>query len=152
MRIRKTALIVAMFVGAMIAFLPQVLRPVISDPPEGAPPVGAMRTLAISLAAYQAAYGNLPKLLAELGPPPAGSVAGEHSAGLINPLLVSGRNQGYRFAFQSSASRLGGPLDSYTLNADPDSGAYRMHLYSDERGGIHYMRGGPATAASPILK
>lgn len=131
--------------------VPHLFRSAIFDPPGDAPPVGEVRVLNITLTTYRAAYGHFPDSLAELGPPAAGGAVDEHAANLIDSLLASGTKRGYRFVYLPSSARPGGPLDSYTLNADPQTDDHRTHLYSDERGQIHFERGKPASAASRPL-
>jgi hypothetical protein len=110
-----------------------------------------VRVLSITLATYRTEYGHYPSSLIELGPPAAGGAAHEHAAGLIDSLLASGAKQGYRFVYLPSSAQLGGPLDRYTLNADPQTGEHRVHLYSDESGQIRSERGKPASATSRPL-
>ncbi len=136
---------------AVAILVPILFRNVIFDPPGDAPPVGEMRVLNITLTTYRTTYGHFPGSLAELGPPAAGTTAGEHAADLIDSLLASGMKRGYRFVYLPSSARPGGPLDGYNLHGDPQTGERHVHLYSDESGQIRSERGKPASAASRPL-
>lgn len=60
--------------------------------------IAAMRKVASALKSYQAAYGNLPETLEQLGPPGQGGASPE-MAGLLDSGLAKGSAGGYRLRY-----------------------------------------------------
>jgi hypothetical protein len=60
--------------------------------------IAAMRKVASALKSYQSAYGNLPEMLEELGPPINGGASPE-MAGLLDSDLAKGLAGGYRLRY-----------------------------------------------------
>lgn len=99
--------------------------------------VASLHALNASIAEYKARYGDYPKKLNQLAPPPAGDAVSSEHAGVVTFPLEAERY----FALSYQA----GPVESrkcvgYELRADPGSEvlSFLNHYFTDQTGLIRY--------------
>jgi hypothetical protein len=112
--------------------------------------VGSLRSLNSAATTYSNTYGHFPQSLRNFGPSTNGSPS-EESAGLIDPVLASGRKSGYLYSYYSLPA-VGNGGGFYTVHADPlepDKSGVR-HFSTDQTGVIRYDGGQPLNGAEPV--
>jgi len=116
-------------------------------------PIADLRGLAAAALTYYQKYDAFPPNLAALGPPPNGVAPSASAAGFIDNKLASGSKLGYRYNYRAYRSRANGPLDKFTINADPGDGCSKdcPHYFMDEDCKIHREVDSSATAKSPLV-
>jgi hypothetical protein len=131
-------------------------------------PLSDVRVVFFSLITYYDTYDSFPLDLRSLGGYRKGVAPSANAAGLMSNKLASGSAVGYRFTYHPFSSKPKGPLDRFTLNADPIEGCSTVHVnylsdehgvfqkdcrhyFGDEHGVIHVEANSPATAKSPRL-
>jgi hypothetical protein len=117
--------------------------------------VASLRTINTAEIAYAEAYktGYSPSL-SPLGPPPGNAEPTAAAAGLIDGVLVSGRQRGYSFTYLPGPKDPAGLIKSYTVVARPlDSSCGTNSYFTDESGVIRQTSDDrPATAKDPRLE
>jgi hypothetical protein len=93
-----------------------------------------------SLGTYHKRYGELPRALAQLGPP-QDAPPSKKAARLISWQLASGKSDGYRYAYKFRRADEERP-EGYELKVRPEKYATtgRVAFYADESGAIHSTR------------
>lgn len=76
----------------------------------------SLHTYNLALFAYWTTYETYPKALANLG---AGSKVGVESADLLDPVLTSGKNRGYVFAYAPGELDFDGTTSTFSITATP---------------------------------
>jgi hypothetical protein len=109
----------------------------------------SLRALLASITQYELIYKTYPPTLSALGG--AGSAANQSHAGLIDPVLASGRKGGYEYRYRAIDTPQSGRFDAFTLSAVPLAGlgAGQRHFFTDQTGVIRVEIGRSATAGSP---
>lgn len=113
--------------------------------------IGSVRGLNTALVVYSATYGTYPPSLLALGP---SSSPSSEAAGLIDPLLATGRKTGYEFDYETF-DKVEGEIKSqgYTITASPVSpgSTGRRYFFTDQSGVIRAETNRVATADSPPI-
>jgi hypothetical protein len=93
-----------------------------------------------SLGTYHKRYGELPRALAQLGPP-QDEPPSKKAARLISWQLASGKSDGYRYAYKFRPAADERP-EGYELKVRPEKYATtgRVAFYADDSGAIHSTR------------
>jgi type IV pilus assembly protein PilA len=80
--------------------------------------VGSLRTLNTAAVTYLSTYGHFPPTLRSFGSPSSGA-ATEDAAGLIDPVLATGRKSGYLFTYRAVPGFGTNNRGGYRITADP---------------------------------
>jgi type II secretory pathway pseudopilin PulG len=100
----------------------------------------------LALWEYFTIYETYPKTLANLGP---GSEAGVNSADLIDPVLASGKKNGYVFAYAPGELDFDGTTSMYNITAAPRvSGVTGRQSFSMDQTGVVHASIKPSAAES----
>jgi hypothetical protein len=93
-----------------------------------------------ALGVYQKRYGELPRALAQLGPP-QDEPPSKKTARLISWQLASGKSDGYRYSYKFRPAADERP-EGYELRVRPEKYATtgRVAFCADETGAIHFTR------------
>ncbi len=111
----------------------------------------SLQTLNASLVLYSATYGTLPSSLLDLQP---SSSPSSEAAGLIDPLLATGRREGYEFDYQTSEMAEGDSKDrGYIITAKPviPGTTGTRFFFTDQTAVIRAETNRVATADSPPI-
>ncbi len=107
----------------------------------------SLHTFNLALFEYWTTYETYPKALANLG---AGSERGVTSADLIDPVLASGRKNGYVFEYVPGELEFDGTTSTYNLTARPSVAGLtgRLIFSMDQTGVVHVLTNSAAVASS----
>ncbi len=120
----------------------------------GATAVGPLRTINTAAMHYYCLYGGFPLKLSNLGVDPSKKYdeANDQAAGLIDQVLASGTQSGYRFYYVAGPVDSHGKVQTYTVHADPlKPGDGVPHYYTDQSGVIRQELKRQADANSPPI-
>lgn len=107
------------------------------------------RTITTANVVYSATYGvGYAAGFANLGPPPGLGAVTVNAAGLIDDILATGSKAGYVYTYVPGPFSAGGTIETYTLNADPQTPNITgtRHFFVDATGIIRFNTLGVATA------
>jgi len=137
-------IVVALFLTLLAISVSHLLRSKMTANENGARE--SLHTFNLALFEYWTTYETYPKALANLG---AGPQAGVASAGLIDPVLASGRKGGYVFDYVPGELDFDGTTSTYTLTARPSFAGLTGHLTfsMDQTGAVHVLTN-PAVVTS----
>lgn len=92
----------------------------------------------LALWEYWSIYETYPKALVNLG---EGSETGVASAGLVDPVLASGRKSGYVFAYVPGELDFDGTTSSFNITAAPSVAGLtgRLSFSMDQTGAVHVL-------------
>jgi len=111
--------------------------------------IESLRVIGTAEVTYSVTYGGTySSTLAQLGPPPSGTLATSANAGLIDETLAGGTKSGYVFTYSPGPVDTLGNVDSYSLNANPSTFTVTgsVYYFTDQS---HVIRGNfSATAGS----
>jgi len=101
----------------------------------------------LALFEYWTTYETYPKALANLGTGPQVGVA---AAGLIDPVLASGRKSGYVFAYVPGELDFDGTTSTFNLAATPRFPGVtgRLNFTMDQTGVVRVLTNSTAAASS----
>jgi type II secretory pathway pseudopilin PulG len=107
----------------------------------------SLHTFNLALYEYWTTYETYPKALANLG---AGSERGVASADLIDPVLASGRKNGYVFEYVPGELDYDGTTSTFNLTARPSFAGLTGHLIfsMDQTGAVHVLTNSTAATSS----
>ncbi len=126
-------------VGLLLLNIPELSKQwaqqALEDRENGA--VASLRDLAVAIAAYSRAYGQLPNSLKQLGPAGKDGVSPQ-AAQLVDDDLASGERGGYRFRYRVVPATDGGP-DGFEIAAQPTeySKTGNRSFFLDTQGKVH---------------
>jgi len=106
-------------------------------------PAGNIRSLLISVVAYETEYNMLPPSLSSLAPPPTGKEANRDAYNVIDSRLASGNKNGYVYRYEPNAQS-----KSFFITADPSGNGSPLHYFSDQTGVVRVESGHSATGSS----
>jgi len=101
----------------------------------------------LALFEYWTTYETYPKVLANLGTGPQAGVA---AAGLLDPVLASGRRSGYVFAYAPGELDFDGTTSAFSLTAAPRFPGItgRLRFTMDQTGAVRVLTNSTAAANS----
>lgn len=116
--------------------------------------IGPLRTINTAAMHYYCLYGGFPLKLSNLGVDPSKKYdeANDQAAGLIDAVLASGSQSGYRFDYVAGAVDSHGKVQTYIVHADPLKPSDGVpHYYTDQSGVIRQESERQAGANSPPI-
>lgn len=116
--------------------------------------VESLRLIHSSEVSYFSTYGvGYATSLAQLGPPPSGSMVSPAAAGLVDSVLAGGLKSGYTFSYSVTNPDANGYYQGYNLTANPtvpgQSGS--AYFYTDQSYVIRGNNVGPASATDSVI-
>lgn len=109
--------------------------------------VAALRSITTAVVTYESTYQQgFPNSLADLGPPPTGTLASASAADLVDRHIASGGRSGYTLTYTSADTNGDGRNDSYAVSASPASPGVSgiKFFYVDQTNVIRYNQTSPA--------
>ncbi len=116
--------------------------------------VGSLRTLNVAAITYASTYNvGFPSSLASLRPPDGQGTPTSDTAGLVDPVLASGKRCGYIFNYSPGEKDSTGRINSYTIHADPITPGTigTSHFFTDQSRVIRSEINKPANEQSPPI-
>jgi hypothetical protein len=116
--------------------------------------VGSLRTLNVAAITYASTYNvGFPPGLAALRPPDGQGAPTADTAGLVDPVLASGKKDGYIFTYRPGVKNSMGQITTYTIHADPITPGTTgtEHFFTDQSGWIRREINKPANEQSPPI-
>jgi hypothetical protein len=113
--------------------------------------VGGLRTLNVAAITYASTYNvGFPPSLASLRPPDGQGTPSADTAGLVDPMLASGKKDGYIFTYRPGEKDSLGRINTYTIHADPITPGTTgiEHFFTDQSGVIRREISKPASEQS----
>lgn len=117
--------------------------------------IGSLRTLNGAAYTYASTYNHgFPHSLADLGPPSGNHSRGPQAGDLIDSVLASGLESGYKFTYVSGKIDSGGYALAYSVQADPatENSTGERHFFTDQMGIIRVESDKPADVNSPMVQ
>ena len=114
--------------------------------------VEALRTLNSSAVMYSMTYGGFPNSLSDLGPANS-SQPSSNAADLIDSVLATGINSGYRFTYKVGSIDPSGNILGYSITASPviPGQTGQRYFFTDQSGTIRANPTGVADSSSTPL-
>jgi hypothetical protein len=96
---------------------------------------------------------GFPPGLAALRPPDGQGTPTADTAGLVDPVLASGKKDGYIFTYRPGVKNSMGQINTYTIHADPITPRTTgtEHFFTDQSGWIRREINKPANEQSPAI-